>query len=287
MLNFLSSALLAVASRETPANPTNLTVYHVNQINYTGLSNMNSADALGDAFFKFRTVLSINSCLYPKPHGMNYPGMCDNPETFSNDLTITKVVLEVDSDFGEYGECNVCDNGTVPFTNPPVSCEDGTYHCRCGKSWGHSSPCPARVGRENITELFGRFPIDKDTPPTTYWLKNLVDRTGGMWYSTLDIGQCDGAGAESCEWKIVERVKRINATCQDGMVSDLLQENGKECFAGCGSQRTNASSPCFANCYYTTLLGSGSGNTYPVKGGLSRQDILDVWDKSFVHCPSV
>lgn len=46
--------------------------------------------------------------------------MCDNPETFSNDLTITKVVLEVDSDFGEYGECNVCDNGTVPFTNPPV-----------------------------------------------------------------------------------------------------------------------------------------------------------------------
>jgi hypothetical protein len=30
---------------------------------------MNTADALGDAFFKFRTVLSINECLFPTPNG--------------------------------------------------------------------------------------------------------------------------------------------------------------------------------------------------------------------------
>jgi hypothetical protein len=39
------------------------------QANYTGIVNMNTADALGDAFFKFRTVLSINECLFPTPNG--------------------------------------------------------------------------------------------------------------------------------------------------------------------------------------------------------------------------
>jgi hypothetical protein len=36
--------LLALAISTLPPNPTNITVYHVNQANYTGITNMNTAD---------------------------------------------------------------------------------------------------------------------------------------------------------------------------------------------------------------------------------------------------
>ena len=40
-------------------------------------------------------------------------GECGNPEQFGDDLVISKLKLHVGAGFGEYGECNVCENGVV------------------------------------------------------------------------------------------------------------------------------------------------------------------------------
>ena len=68
------------------------------------------------------------------------------------------VVAIADSRYSDYGECNVCINGTVPMTNPPRACVDGTYHCRCG-DWGSTNDVcsnPA-VGKQNVKAMMNGF----------------------------------------------------------------------------------------------------------------------------------
>eukprot|EP01052_Picozoa_sp_SAG31_P020538 SAG31_NODE_1548_length_7914_cov_5.353423_10_plen_82_part_00 len=50
----LPAATAALPGR--PSNPVNLTLYHVGPANYPGLSDMNSGDAAGDAFFMLRAA---------------------------------------------------------------------------------------------------------------------------------------------------------------------------------------------------------------------------------------
>eukprot|EP00039_Didymoeca_costata_P001715 m.54495 g.54495 ORF g.54495 m.54495 type:complete len:296 (+) comp10931_c1_seq3:1338-2225(+) len=274
-----------IALRQIPVDAINITVFHVNQANYSGLANMNSADVGGDAFFKFRTAVTEQMCQNPD-EGFHYPGMCSNPEQFSNDLVVTKVVLAVSPIFGDYSECNVCTNGTIPFTRPPKTCAYGSYGCNCGGWMNPQGVCTPPVGRQNITEMFNRMPIHHmDT--LTYWMKNLVDRTSGMWYSTLDVGECGGPKMEKCDWAIVETIKRINATCLDNSVNNVLYSSGSACFSGCGSQARNESSSCYAKCFYDTLLGTDCGSNYPCSGGMSREEIFKLWDDAMAQCPPV
>jgi hypothetical protein len=37
------------------------------------------------------------------PNSRKYPGECNNPEVFAPDLTVTEVVVEVDTAYGPYG----------------------------------------------------------------------------------------------------------------------------------------------------------------------------------------
>ena len=97
-------------------------MYHVNPGNYTGITNMDTADAAGDAFFDLRSVLTHYECASqtqppspppgppgppgPPPHH-HHGGECSNPEEFADDLVISKVTVKADRTFGGYGECNV------------------------------------------------------------------------------------------------------------------------------------------------------------------------------------
>jgi len=74
---------------------------------------------------------------------------CNNSEVVSNDLVITKLVLEVDTDFGPYARCNICVNGTDGHGNN--SCVDGVYDCVCTGHHGSIVPCGPPVGYVNVS----------------------------------------------------------------------------------------------------------------------------------------
>ena len=63
--------------------------------------------------------------------GRGWSGDCENGEVVDGDLVISKLVVEVDSRFGEYGMCNICVNGTDPLSRLP--CATGEYICACPK----------------------------------------------------------------------------------------------------------------------------------------------------------
>jgi len=282
------AALVAGAAATMPTNPSNITVYHVNQANYSGITNMNTADGAGDAFFDFRFLLEQQKCANKTAH--TFPGECTNPEMIAHDLVITKVVVAIaDSRYSDYGECNVCINGTVPMTNPPRACVDGTYHCRCG-DWGSTNDVcsnPA-VGKQNVKAMmngFARHMLPGSGPPM-HWMVNLVERVGGEWYSSLDIGECDNKASKTCAWKLLETVKEVNATCQAANARKTIENlpGAQKCFAACPSGSTT--SLCYTNCYYSALLGDDASVAVPSTGGVPGPKITKIWEDAFEACPA-
>ena len=118
----LQLAVLAAVRSTDPKYAKNFTFYHVNPGNYSGLINMDAADVGGDAFFAMRSYYVPMEC----NHTSSHPSLdCVNPEVTSDNLTVTEVLVEVDTRWGPYGKCNVCIGGHVPFGE--VDCTDGDY----------------------------------------------------------------------------------------------------------------------------------------------------------------
>lgn len=275
--------LSAVGTASPVPNPTNLTLFHVNEASYTGIANMDTGDEYGDAFFALRSVFLPIECSNTNAH--HYAGDCANPEVVGANLTVTEVIVEVDSNFGNYSECNVCVNSTVPFTKD-TPCKNGDYVCVCGVDFRNlTTHCPPTVGREDVASVFNRFKPSIFSPKYEWWLHNLVDRVKGLWYSTPATGECTAAAPSTssspssptaaCHWRLLESKRRVLKSCQMGYVFKQVTTKNPSCFNKC-SQPSNTTSTCYIECFYDTLLGKNSGGRNPT-GGMTRDEIADMW----------
>ena len=79
---------------------------------------------------------------------------CRNAEVTSPDLSITKLVLEVDSRYTTYSMCNICVNGRDPL-NSRRTCTGTEYVCDSHSSGGGS--VNVSIGRESVEGYFGRM----------------------------------------------------------------------------------------------------------------------------------
>eukprot|EP00039_Didymoeca_costata_P002205 m.58227 g.58227 ORF g.58227 m.58227 type:complete len:276 (+) comp11162_c0_seq2:285-1112(+) len=272
---WISIIISSIVVAQDPPNAVDMIVYHVHPPQYTGLANMNTGDVLGDSFFKYNEVLTTQICEDPNSK-LKIPGLCDNPEQFSPLNVISKVTLRVNPHFGRYGSCNICTKAIQRM----VKCTLGTYFCSCG------GECPPIVGREYVPDRINQV-VPRGLDRETFWIKNLANRTGGMWYSTPETGECGNPRAEQCNWKLVNTLKVINASCLDGLLDNELTRKGASCFNKCGDQSRNTSSLCYATCYYGTLLGPSCIDTYPCVGGFSKEQLTEIWENAFQVCPSV
>ncbi len=295
---------LCLAQAPPPPGPNlTMTMYHVNQANYSGISNMNLGDAAGDALFDFSHPLQIYRCTQDggKSH---FPAQCDNPEEFApdNTLVVTQVTVEiVNNEMGEFSRCNLCpDNGRVPFApgadqpcpaDSTCSCATGEYACWPNGVWN------AELGSQNPTTTFWSRPQSPnhgskpDSETASRWQTNLANRTnqvgtGTHWYSTLEAGNCDDPSAQGCHWRLVEIVKKVSSDCMRQHVHSALHTSGAKCFQGC-SQPTNSSSLCYIECFYESLLGIDGGRTTPAVGGMSGEEIVGLWLQAFEACPAL
>ena len=283
-----------------PANAINITVYHVNPAQY-GVApvNMDTGDALGDAFFDLRSVSTPLECAVITPDNDHD---CKNAEVTSPNLVITKLVLEIDRQTGEYGRCNICVNGTDNHGNN--NCTNGDYVCSCG-DFHHAAPCGAAVGKSDLATRYAGEDCDKSSPLWDCWKTNVAKRTGGTWYSTTKEGWCGNSGTNSCQWRVAHAAKRVNKTCSDRSIYTAAERHaaaaGSTCFHDCGAKTGNAhrniSSPCWIKCFYDAVLGpSGSKPGYDnaTAAGMTTAEIREIWqapfqseDESLGGCPAM
>lgn len=139
----------------------NLTLYHVNERNYSEAPiNMNTADIDGDIYFDLRTRGLPLECGPWRNMSFWSQLDCSNAEVAVNPdkLSVTKIVLEVDSRFGDYADCNV-DPSTGIYT---CQCEDAQNNCSIytdrhpcdmgdGCSWNSDDNHCEEYGCNNIT----------------------------------------------------------------------------------------------------------------------------------------
>ena len=122
MLRSLVLLLLPLvrSARIDPRYAANLTLFHVNERNYSALPlNMNTADINGDMYFDLRSRGLPLECGKWRNTSFWSSLDCNDPEVSDvKSLAITKLVLEVDTRWGDYADCNI---------DP----ETGVYSCEC------------------------------------------------------------------------------------------------------------------------------------------------------------
>ena len=265
---------------------------------------MDTADATGDLFFDMAEVISypLNCANGTKHHGGG-PNPCTNPEAAGKDLMVNKLTLEVDSRFSGYAACNVGVDNKDPFGG---YCKSGTYCCDC-HSPGHFKPsaCNQTVGYDNVQATFGKFighscerSIFNPHPTaaacySANTLKKLTPSNHGSWYSSLKEGYCGAPGAgDDCTWRVVRVDKIVTRECHSKVFGDTVQGSAPpDCLDSCGAQKTNTSSPCWADCFYKAALGPDSGKPGGAVAGMSLDALVAAWQKPFLSeaeggCPA-
>mmetsp|Transcript_28800 Transcript_28800/g.92738 ORF Transcript_28800/g.92738 Transcript_28800/m.92738 type:complete len:332 (-) Transcript_28800:104-1099(-) len=263
--------------------------YHVNEYAYGPIPlDMDVSDLGGDVFFDLHAVVLPVECA----SSLASPMDCANTELDGDDLVVSKLELEVDSRFGDYGRCNTCGaEGIDPFSGLP--CPANEYFCTCGSYDDPYECASSKVGVENLTQVFDPAVCTWDiyvAAPWVCWQYNTVGLTGGAWYSMPKEGYCDDSSLDDddapCSWRVAKVEKVIAKDCSDRSIDAAVQgHDSSGCFEACG-EPLNASSPCYVGCFYKTVLGDGgmlpvqSGDA--LKGGAMSFDLLkDAWSRPF------
>eukprot|EP00729_Bicosta_minor_P001393 gene1393-9813_t len=218
------------AAKIDPAYAKNVTLYHVNEKNYsTAPVNMNTADINGDIYFDLRTrglPLEcgpwINQSFWSRLDCVNSEVNVD-PST----LAITKIILEVDTRYcvpdnctaltpvskKDPDKCNFANGcswdsgddrceiyGCLNITDKE-SCTQGYHHCVWDAAKKH--PCDNPPGPQPVCNhtLVGHLDLSQQDwgrhahhghpmSPIDYWHGNTLIKTNGFWFSTWAEGEC-------------------------------------------------------------------------------------------------
>jgi hypothetical protein len=264
----------------------NITVFHVNPASY-GLVpiDMNTGDAAGDLFFWIKSVQTPLECAKNASRAHSNGFDCRNAEVTSPDLSITKLVLEVDNRYTSYSMCNICVNGRDPL-NSRRTCTGTVYVCD-SHSYGGGGGVNASIGRESVFGFFGRMKpnprYSHGSVQSEWWQWNAAAKIGGWWYSSLTDGLCN-ATSDWCTWRVAEVTKRVPKACADNSLYDSIEAAAGQssCFKACGPKR-NTSSACWIECFYSTTLGADSStkDTNSTGEGLSLEQLVGVWERPF------
>lgn len=286
----LLSLLLGIVV--SSASTVNLTLYRITPRNYTGIADLDTGDAAGDAFFG----LSGKSAPVLCRDGSNpSSALCGNSPILQipgfNVYTATQV--EADTRMGLYAQCQpqvapphvfACYvfAPRVPPGSPPV--RQCWYNFTGRPEWktefadvckmsdcGCAAVYSLSVGREYPSwqtrnrSIPGGFeprpkpPAGLDLEQYVAWAAGqLGGIMNGTWYSTRKAGQCK-AGQEigqDCWWREIEH-RTVNATCVNDNMVRAVQLRQPSCFKEC-PRPNDQTSDCWVQCLFETIVGNAT-----------------------------
>ena len=85
---------------------------------------------------------------------------------------------------------------------------------------------------------------------------------------------------EGVFWRNARVVKAINSKCQATALDAAVAKTGAGCFDLC-PQPANASSACWVDCFFETVLGKGHNSSVAPEGGMRASDVTAAWLRGF------
>ncbi|EGD75691.1 hypothetical protein PTSG_07809 [Salpingoeca rosetta] len=153
----------------------------------------------------------------------------------------------------------------------------GKYECKCVLP-PPLAMCGPTVGYEDVAASHVQPLPAPDAPNYLWWRYNLAQYLGGAWYSFLEEGKCPHTPAaaaaaplqlannssntntgDSCYWRVVDVRKRVRKNCTDAIIQAAVQSVHPDCFGACKQPR-NVTSPCWIECFFSTLMGKTSAH---------------------------
>jgi hypothetical protein len=287
----MPAAIAMVVLGSAPAAPpklANITVYHVNPESYGGIPfNMDVGDVPGDLYFVLRSVVGPIECAQD-PSAED----CTDVEVVSPSLVATKLKMEVNTNYGPYGHCNIC----TPKAGNWSGCTKallGKYVCV-----GHDLS-NAHVGFETVAAGHSAN-CSAGSAEWECWRSHLVSKVGGRWWSFFNDSYCrpgQSVGTDGCAWRDLEAPHMVNNTCLLDRVYSAIEGYHQtsscysKCKAGAGTGR-NITDPCWIRCTYSAVLGPEGGRWNGTVTGMPLADIEQGWHAAFLPearggCPAL
>eukprot|EP00041_Stephanoeca_diplocostata_P011510 m.190642 g.190642 ORF g.190642 m.190642 type:complete len:402 (+) comp18568_c0_seq2:161-1366(+) len=234
-------------------NTTIISVFHVNQANYsvTDITNMNTANLHGDMYFALRSYALPQECgpLYNESFWSHLD--CSDAEVDATNLAVTYLDIEVSLPYGPYADCNVA---------------DGDYSCSC--AWQDNNcalyredvACDSARGCQWTNDACYAYHCSNHTSPnscTENYYEDCIWKMGNcVDNSSLPSGLCDErrVGRQNCSnWDEIysiyshhgERVSEVScwhenmvhkvgglwySTRKEGQCTSDSQTLGVDCF---------------------------------------------------------
>jgi hypothetical protein len=248
--------------------------------------NMDVGDSIGDLYFLMRSVVSPIECAQ-NPSAED----CTDSEVVSNRLVATRVSMTVDSDFGGYGMCNICNKALMNSTWTKAYCNEtnlGKYFCIGGRNKLDTS----KVGFETVASAH-ESSCTRMEKEWECWRNRIVKKIGGNWWSFFNESYCDPSMPAPCAWQVNSAPSVINNTCLHDRVYTAIESypTTVPCFAGCenGAAPRNTSDPCWIGCAFEAVLGPGAGYPNGTITGMPVATLVSAWEEAFGPngCPQV
>ena len=94
------------------------------------------------------------------------------------------------------------------------------------------------------------------------------------------------AAAQPCWWRLAETKRTVNQTCVDGRVIAAVRARRPQCWSAC-PQPNNATTPCYLDCLFTTMLGNKSLGVPPMTTESIVAPFVEAFSGDGKGCPSV
>lgn len=306
MLPYTAALLTAAAVTQ------NLTLYRVTPKNYSGVKNMNTGDAAGDAYFAiYEATFPLYCKQMPHDSSCTSTGILNIP----NFNVYTEFVVEVDTRFGVYSGCTPNADTGIFQCDPYTGNSEGAHDCWYNstgpsqtnsfkKSFEHVAGCnyteAGCLCPAWLTESVGHYPCpecDRHARwhnQTKLWeqLEDVAATLNGSWYSTRAEGKCPvgkrpGSG---CWWREVEVRRTVNASCLNERLTFGIRSHFPTCWNGC-PQPNNSTSDCYIECLLKSLNGHKQSRSDSISNGtelphsippMTRDQIVSTFTGAFL-----
>ncbi|KAL1515325.1 hypothetical protein AB1Y20_001956 [Prymnesium parvum] len=188
---------------------------------------------------------------------------CPLPPSPQRELLLHQLTFEANTSFSDHAACAAAAHRGW---GRGESCMAGGRCCVCAEA---ISVPPALAGGDDA--LRGEAACEAGAPASRCYAASAVRKAS--------LHRAGGGRV----WRLASVESVVTRSCHTRVFGHAVQATAPPgCLERCGAQRSNTSSPCWADCFFQAALGAHSRASSAAAGGLSLAQLVAAWEAPFL-----